>query len=203
MFGPADKNDKNKELERLAENTRRRTTALTTAGFEYAQKGDASRLEKTITLLRDAVKNPKLPRDLVDEVLRTVREMQLVGYRIVVDRALHNARAAAMAHDDKRKHQLIKEARDYLPKALNAGAGEQFKVDTNKLIEIIQLTGTAVAPPEGTAAKPIDPHAPPTAPNRAKGEALTSDVRSKLLHDAGDGRDRGMLVGASSAARKR
>lgn len=157
-----------KELEKLVEATRRRTDLLVKTGMDCAQAGDISRLERSIDGLKDAIKNPKLPRDFIFAIQARIREIELVGYRKFIDITLNRARAAAQAHDEKKKFAYLKTAKEYLPKALAAGAGEEFKRDTMRVIDVVEFTGTPMPQKDGSAAKPVDRKAPPPPPNRAK-----------------------------------
>lgn len=157
-----------KEIEKLVEQTRRRTDILIKSGMESAQAGDIARMERSTTSIMDSIKNPKLPRDFSSEMQTQVRDIKLLGYRKYIDMAVSSARHAAHLRDDRKKNSWLKAARDYLPKAMMVGAGEDFRRDTLRVIEIVEFTGTVAPPPEGTQAKPIDKKPPPAVVNRAK-----------------------------------
>jgi hypothetical protein len=160
--------DQMKEIEQLVASTRRRTDLLFKTGMEAAHSGDVNKMERSTSGLKDAIKNPKLPRDFSLGVQGQVRDIELLGYRKYIDKTLSMARSAAQNHDDKKKHALLKTAREYLPKAMSAGAGEDFRRDTLRVMEIVEFTGTPVAPPQGTKAKPVEKNVPPAPANRAK-----------------------------------
>jgi hypothetical protein len=160
--------DQVKEIEKLVQSVRRRTDVLIKTGMDAAKAGDVARMERSTESLMEAIKNPKLPRDFSTEVQSAARDIKLLGYRKYIDATLVQARNAARMRDDKRKNNFLKLARDYLPKAIMAGAGEDFRRDTMRVIEVVQYTGTVAPPPEGTVAKPIDRKPPPAPINRAK-----------------------------------
>ena len=160
--------DQLKEMEQLVASTRRRTDVLFKTGMEAAHAADVNRMERSTSSLREAIKNPKLPRDFVLGIQGQLRDIELLGYRKYIDATLNLARRAAQTHDDKKKVALLKTVRDYLPKAVAAGAGEDFRRDTMRVMEIVEFTGTPVVPPEGTKAKPNEKTPAPMPANRAK-----------------------------------
>jgi hypothetical protein len=160
--------DQLKEMEQLVSSTRRRTDVLFKSGMDAAHAADVNRMERSTSGLREAIKNPKLPRDFAQGVQSQIRDIELLGYRKYIDATLNLARRAAQNHDDKKKFALLKTVRDYLPKAISAGAGEDFRRDTLRVMEIVEFTGTPVTPPQGTKAKPNEKNAPPVPANRAK-----------------------------------
>jgi hypothetical protein len=156
------------EIQKLVESVTKRTDTLIPDGVRQAQSGEVSAMERTVTTLKGLLKNPKLPKDVSNNILVQITQIESTGYRRYINDCLKKARTAALAHDDKGKNNFVKLARDMMPKALNAGAGSDFKDLVTKSIEVIQLTGTPVIPPTGTKAKPIERNAPPPPPNRAK-----------------------------------
>jgi len=76
---------------------------------------------------------------------------------------------------------MIKLARDTLPKALQAGAGGRLQGHGDQ-----DHRGWCSSParrwsdPDGTKAKPVDKHAPPPPPNRAKLPAAEPDKKAAL-----------------------
>jgi hypothetical protein len=165
--GTADKQQS--EIDKLVESINKRTSTLVPEGMGQAQSGQISAMERTVTTLKGLIKNPKLPKDVSLEIQRAIQSIESTGYKYYINDCLKKARVAALAHDDKLKHNMIKLAKDTLPKAVSAGAGADFKEMVTKVIEVIQRTGTPVIDPnKGTKAKPIDKNAPPAPPNRAK-----------------------------------
>lgn len=160
--------DQLKEMEQLVASTRRRTDVLFKSGMDAAHAGDVNRMERSTSGLREAIKNPKLPRDFAQGIQSQIRDIELLGYRKYIDATLNLARRAAQNHDDKKKFALLKTVRDYLPKAISAGAGEDFRRDTLRVMEIVEFTGTPVVPPEGTKAKPNEKNPAPVPANRSK-----------------------------------
>jgi hypothetical protein len=156
------------EVQKLVESVTKRTDTLIPEGFNQAQSGAISAMERTVTTLKGLLKNPKLPKDVSYDLNQQILKIESTGYKYYINDCLKKARTAALAHDDKLKNNLVKLARDMIPKALTAGAGNDFKNLVTRSIEVIQLTGTPIIPPSGTKAKPIDKHAPPPPPNRAK-----------------------------------
>ena len=156
------------ELQKLVESVTQKIDTLVPEGLNHAQSGAISAMERTVTSLKSLQKNPKLPKDLSNNIQAQILKIESTGYKYYINDCLKKARTAALAHDDKLKNNLVKLARDMIPKALNAGAGSDFKDLVTRSIEVIQLTGTPVIPPTGTKAKPVDRNAPPPPPNRAK-----------------------------------
>jgi hypothetical protein len=156
------------ELAKLVESITKRTDLLIPEGFKQAESGAISAMERTVTTLKGLLKNPKLPKDVSLDIQRQIQKIESSGYKYYINDCLKKARTAALAHDDKLKNNMVKLARDTLPKALSAGAGNDFKDMVTKIIEVIQFTGTPVVGADGTKAKPIDKNAPPPPPNRAK-----------------------------------
>jgi hypothetical protein len=171
MFGsakPGTADKQQSEIDKLVEFTAKRTTTLVPEGMNQAQSGQISAMERTVVTLKGLIKNPKLPKDVSLDIQRSIQKIESTGYKYYINDCLKKARVAALAHDDKLKNNMIKLAKDALPKAVSAGAGADFKEMVNKVIDVIQFTGTPVAPPQGTKAKPLDKNAPPPPPNRAK-----------------------------------
>ena len=165
--GTADKQQS--EIEKLVESVTKRTSTMVPEGMNQAQSGQISAMERTITALKGLIKNPKLPKDVSLDIQQSIQKIESTGYKFYINDCLKKARTAALAHDDKLKHNMIKLAKDTLPKAVSAGAGADFKEMVTKIIEVIQLTGTPVVDPnKGTKAKPVEKNAPPPPPNRAK-----------------------------------
>ena len=156
------------EIDKLVESVTKRTDTMIPEGMNQAQSGQISAMERTVTGLKGLIKNPKLPKDVSLNIQQAIQKIESTGYKYYINDCLKKARGAALAHDDKLKNNMIKLAKDTLPKALNAGAGADFKEMVTKVIDVIQLTGTPVIPPQGTKAKPVDKNAPPPPPNRAK-----------------------------------
>jgi hypothetical protein len=165
--GTADKQQS--ETDKLVESVTKRTSTMVPEGMNQAQSGQVSAMERTVTALKGLIKNPKLPKDLSLEIQRSIQQIESTGYKYYINDCLKKARVAALAHDEKLKQNMIKLAKDTLPKAVSAGAGADFKDMVTKVIEVVQLTGTPVVDPiKGTKAKPVDKNAPPPPPNRAK-----------------------------------
>jgi hypothetical protein len=165
------------ELAKLVESITKRTDLLIPEGFKQAESGAISAMERTVTTLKGLLKNPKLPKDVSLDIQRQIQKIESSGYKYYINDCLKKARTAALAHDDKMKNNMVKLARDTLPKALSAGAGNDFKDMVTKIIEVIQLTGTPVVGADGTKAKPVDKNAPPPPPNRAKLPEEESDKK--------------------------
>lgn len=158
---------KMQERERLVENTRLRAARIIADAQAYAQSGNVTALERAVTTLQALLKSPELPRDLTVDFNRQMNKIQLAGYKYFIDDQLAQARRMAQGADEKRKQAYILKAREYVPKAIAAGAGEEFKMSVLKKIDIVEFTGNAPAPPQGTTAKPVEKGGPLT-PNRAK-----------------------------------
>jgi hypothetical protein len=171
MIGTANQKTQAKqptEQEKLVELVRKKMAMLIPDGMNKAQTGAISAMERTVASLKSLIQNPKLPRDLSQEIQAEMQKIESTGYKYYINDCLKKARVAALAHDDKLKNNLVKLARDTLPKAMSANAGQDFKDMVTKVIDVIQFTGTPVIPPQGTRAKPVDKRAPPPPPNRAK-----------------------------------
>ena len=157
------------ETDKLVESVNKRTSTMIPEAINQAQSGQVSAMERSVTALKGLIKNPKLPKDVIRGIEDSIKKIESTGYKYYINDCLKKARVAAIAHDDKLKNNMIKLAKDALPKAVSAGAGNDFKDMVNKIVEVIQLTGTPVIDPEkGTKAKPVDRNAPPPPPNRAK-----------------------------------
>jgi hypothetical protein len=167
MSGNRDNLQKIQELERLVEQTRKRVDQLIADGMKHAKTGQISSMERSVTNIQIFIKNPKLPRDLIHEAQRAIVDMEKEGYIFYIDDLLVKARDAAQDQRLKQKHAIIMMVKEYLPKAMKAGASDDFRHSVDRRIELIELTGNPTAPESGSRAKPID-KLRSLLPNRAK-----------------------------------
>ena len=125
-------------------------------------------MERSVTNIQIFIKNPKLPRDLVHDAQRSIVTMEKEGYIFYIDDLLSKARDAAQDQRLKQKVAILNMVKEYLPKAMKAGASEEFRNSVERRVELINLTGNPTAPTEtGSRAKPLD-KLKSILPNRAK-----------------------------------
>src|SRR4051812_28680959 len=101
MIGTANQKTQAKqptEQEKLVESTRKRMATLIPEGTKQAQSGAVSAMERTVITLKTLIKNPKLPRDLSQEIQEQIKTMEQTGYKYYINDCLSKARAAAFAH---------------------------------------------------------------------------------------------------------
>ncbi len=167
MTGNRENLQKAQELERFIEQTRKRVDQLIADGMKYAQTGQISSMERSVTNIQIFIKNPKLPRDLIHDAQRSIVNMEKEGYIFYIDDLLAKARDAAQDQRLKQKHAILMMVKEYLPKAMKAGASDEFRHSVDRRIELIDLTGNPTAPESGSRAKPMD-KLRSLLPNRAK-----------------------------------
>jgi len=105
------------ETDKLVESVTKRTSTMIPEAMNQAQTGQVSAMERTVNALKGLIKNPKLPKDVIRGIEDSIKKIESTGYKYYINDCLKKARAAAIAHDDKLKNNMIKLAKDALPKA--------------------------------------------------------------------------------------
>lgn len=152
---------------KMIEGVRLRIEQALARALQFGRSGDFAQMERLLRNMREELKNPKLPRDYVGAVVQRARRLEQDCYQLAIDAALTSATKSAMEKSDGRRNEAIKTAREYLSKAIAAGADSQFREQIQRKIDIILFTGKEQSPVAGLV-NPISRNDPMT--NRSKNE---------------------------------
>lgn len=152
---------------KMIEATRQKIEHGLGRALQSGRSGDFSQMDRSLRNLREELKNPKLPRDYVGAVVQRARRLEQDCYQLAIDAALTTATRAAMDKADGRRNDAIRQAREFLGKAIAAGADSNFREQAQRKIDIILFTGKEQSPVAGLV-NPISRNDPMT--NRSKNE---------------------------------
>lgn len=128
-------------------------------------KADAPEVEAISKVMIDLVKNPRLPPDKKRECQVVVRDAERDVFVKACDMALQRAIEFAQSDRANERNLEVRNAQDWLKKAIAAGASPDYRTQSQNKIQIIMETG-GVKQKGPTAAKPLDQS---KIANRAKG----------------------------------
>ena len=161
-------NDREREAQRrMMEGKMQRIQMELDRARVAAATGRAQEVERVIRNVRSQLNDVTLPLDFQKQIQDQSKKLELDAYVKAVDMTLEQAREHALARRETDKIKAIKLARELHVKAIQFGAGQQFKDTVNKKIDIIMLSGGhKIDGP--TAAKPMENM--PKVRDLAKGE---------------------------------
>src|SRR5258707_9396601 len=132
-------------LKRLIEGQVKRCREELTKAAHYARNGDMEAVGRRLERLKAIVKTARLPADIFNEIKEETRKIQVDGLKKAIDVHLDKAADCARADDVAGRQNAVKPAREHLGRAVALGAGDDFRVVTEKKIEIIMQTDSSRA----------------------------------------------------------
>lgn len=111
----------------------------------YGRNGDIDAMRRCFERLKTVVKGAKLPPVALNEIKEQTLKVELDGLKKAIDVYLERAADCARVDDTGGRQNALKPVREYLSRALSLGAGDDFKVVTEKKIEIIMQTDSSKA----------------------------------------------------------
>jgi hypothetical protein len=132
-------------LKRILEGQIKRCKDELVKAAHYARNGDLEAMRRRFEQLKVIVKNARLPPDVLGEVKEETRKIELDGLKKAIDVHLGQAADCARSDDVGGRETALKPAREHLSRAVALGAGDDFKVVTEKKIEVIMETDSSKA----------------------------------------------------------
>src|SRR5437879_9176176 len=111
----------------------------------YAKAGDLDAMRRRLDRLKTIVKTSRLPSNILGEIKDATLKVELDGLKKTIDLLLGRAADCARVDDLLGRANAIKPAREHLGRAITLGAGDDFKIVTEKKIEIILQTDSSKA----------------------------------------------------------
>lgn len=154
MFSLTKKKDPEAE-QRLIDALKARCDAQLAQLSGMAEKADTSGAERAAARLVELAKNPKLPGADKKFYMSEAQRLECEANIKATDAAVHRAMAAAMADDKEARDKEITALRKTMQKAISLRAPTGFRMNTEKSLENILLSGN-VRHDGPTKAKPLD-----------------------------------------------
>ncbi len=133
-------------LKRIVEGQVKRCKEELTKAKHYALTGDIEAVRRRLERLVSVVKSSRnLPPDILNEIKQEMRQIEVDGLKKAIDIYLDKAADCARADDVTGRQNALKPVRENLGRAVALGAGDDFKVVTEKKIEVIMQTDSSKA----------------------------------------------------------
>jgi hypothetical protein len=132
-------------LKRIVEGQVKRCKEELMKAAHYARTGDMDAVRRRIERLKTIVKTSRLPADILNEIKEETRKIEVDGLKKAIDVHLERAMDCAQTDDLAGRQNALKPVREHLGRAVALGAGDDFKVVTEKKIEIIMQTDSSRA----------------------------------------------------------
>ncbi|MBI3517232.1 MAG: hypothetical protein HY060_24630 [Proteobacteria bacterium] len=133
-------------LKRIIEGQVKRCKEELTKAKHYALTGDVEAVRRRLERLVSVVKSSRnLPPDVLNEIKQEMRKVEVDGLKKAIDVHLDKAADCARTDDVQGRQNALKPVREHLGRAVALGAGDDFKVVTEKKIEIIMQTDSSKA----------------------------------------------------------
>ena len=132
-------------LKRIVEGQVKRCKEELTKAAHYALTGDIDAVRRRIERLATIVKSSRLPPDVLNEIKEATRKVEVDGLKKAIDVWLDKAADCARVDDAAGRQEALKPVRMHLGRAVALGAGDDFKVVTEKKIELIMQTDSSKA----------------------------------------------------------
>jgi len=132
-------------LKRIIEGNVKRCKEELVKAEHYARTGDIEAVQRRLERLKTIVKTARLPADVLNEIKEQARKIEVDGLKKTIDLYLDRAVDCARVDDLAGRQNNLKPVREHLGRAVALGAGEDFKVVTEKKIELIMLTDSSKA----------------------------------------------------------
>ena len=133
-------------LKRIVEGQVKRCKDELIKAAHYALTGDIEavrrRLERLVTIVKGS---RNLPLDVLNEIKDEMRRIEIDGLKKAIDLYLDKAADCARVDDVVGRQNALKPVREHLGRAVALGAGDDFKVVTEKKIEVIMQTDSSKA----------------------------------------------------------
>src|SRR4051794_3868 len=111
----------------------------------YGRNGDIDAMRRRFERLKTIVKGAKFPPHVLNEIKEQTLKVEVDGLKKAIDSYLERAADCARVDDAKGRQDALKPVREHLGRAVALGAGDDFKVVTEKKIEIIMQTDSSKA----------------------------------------------------------
>ena len=132
-------------LKRILEGNIKRCKEELQKAEHYARNGDIDAMRRRFERLKTIVKGAKLPVDVLNEVKEQTLKIEVDGLKKAIDVYLDRAADCARVDDVVGRQNALKPVREHLGRAVALGAGDDFKIVTEKKIEIILQTDSSKA----------------------------------------------------------
>ena len=132
-------------LKRIIEGQVKRCKEELSKAEHYARSGDIEAVRRRLDRLKTIVKTARLPADILNEIKEDTRKIEVDGLKKAIDTYLDKAADCARADDAMGRQNALKPVREHLGRAVALGAGDDFKVVTEKKIEVILQTDSSKA----------------------------------------------------------
>jgi hypothetical protein len=132
-------------LKRIIEGNVKRCKEELMKAEHYARTGDLDAVKRRLERLKTIVKTARLPVDILNEIKEQTRKVEVDGLKKAIDLYLERATDCARVDDAAGRQNALKPVREHLGRAVALGAGDDFKVMTEKKIEVIMLTDSSQA----------------------------------------------------------
>jgi hypothetical protein len=132
-------------LKRIIEGQVKRCKEELTKAEHYARTGDIEAVRRRFERLKTIVKTSRLPADILNEIKEETRKIEVDGLKKAIDLWLDKAADCARVDDATGRQNALKPVREHLGRAVALGAGDDFKVVTEKKIEVILQTDSSKA----------------------------------------------------------
>jgi hypothetical protein len=133
-------------LKRIIEGQVKRCREELTKAKHFALSGDMDAVRRRLERLVSVVKTSRnLPPDVLNEIKEEMRQVEIDGLKKAIDLYLDKAADCARVDDVKGRQDALKPVREHLGRAVALGAGDDFKVVTDKKIEVIMQTDSSKA----------------------------------------------------------
>jgi len=132
-------------LKRIVEGQVARCKQELTKAAHYALTGDIDAVRRRLERLKTIVKTSRLPVDILNEIKEGTRKVEVDGLKKAIDLWLEKAADCARVDDVAGRQTALKPVREHLGRAVALGAGDDFKVVTEKKIEVIMQTDSSKA----------------------------------------------------------
>lgn len=132
-------------LKRILEGNVKRCKDELMKAAHYGRNGDIEAMRRRFERLKSIVKGAKLPVDVLNEIKEQTLKIEVDGLKKAIDVYLERAADCARTDDVAGRQNNLKPVREHLGRAVALGAGDDFKVVTEKKIEIIMETDSSKA----------------------------------------------------------
>ncbi len=132
-------------LKRIIEGNVKRCNEELTKAAHFALSGDIEAVQRRLERLKTIVKGARLPADILNEIKERTRKIEVDGLKKAIDIYLDRAADCARIDDVNGRQEALKPVRQHLGRAVALGAGDDFKVVTEKKIEVILQTDSSKA----------------------------------------------------------
>jgi hypothetical protein len=132
-------------LQRLLEGNIKRAKEELMKAEHYGRNGDIDAMRRRFERLKTVVKNAKFPPHVLNEIKEQTLKIEVDGLKKAIDVYLDRAADCARVDDVAGRQDALKPVREHLGRAVALGAGDDFRVVTEKKIEIILQTDSSKA----------------------------------------------------------